>query len=100
MIDSQPGNPAFIYQLKDQAVSRGEHFRLFYVEGDQAGNVEEAPVIDLLASDPPKRQYIGLLTQQIIEEIEAPPPTGSTATTPPGCSAWPTGWRCRWSGPG
>ena len=70
MIDSQPGNPAFVHEFEDEAMRRREYFGLFHVDAHQVCNIEEAAVIDLFAGHLPKRQYVRLLRQQVVQQVE------------------------------
>ena len=60
---SQPAQHQFVRGLKD--------LRILGADSDQVGDVEEAPVIDPLASRPPEGELVSLLVQQIVQSIEA-----------------------------
>src|SRR5271165_1968454 len=48
-----------------------ENLRLLRPDANQLGDVEEAPVVDLLARHPPERQLIRLFADQSVEKVEA-----------------------------
>ena len=58
-------------QPQDQLVRGGEDLRLLHAQGGQFVDVEEAAVVDLVGGDPPVRQAIGLLVEQVVEQVEA-----------------------------
>ena len=58
--------------LSHQLVRRRKDARILHAQPDQIVDVEEAPVIDLLARHAPERQPVRLLLQQLVQRIEAP----------------------------
>ena len=57
-------------QAQQQAVGGLEHLGPLHAQASQLVDVEEAPVVDLRARDPPVGEAIGLVLQQRMERLE------------------------------
>ena len=70
MIDPEPGHDAVAHQPEDEAVGLLEDRGHLHANGGQLVDVEEPPVVDLLAGHAPVRHAIGLLAEQPVEQVE------------------------------
>ena len=61
VINTETSHASFLEKTKHQAVKGLEDHRVLHPDGDEFIDVEEAPVVDLLGSDPPEGQAIGLV---------------------------------------
>ena len=71
MVDAQAGHRALAHETEEQAVRRLEDRGVFHPDRGQLVDVEEAPVVDLLAGHPPVRRAVGLVRQQRVELVHA-----------------------------
>jgi hypothetical protein len=58
MIDPHTGDRASCDQLEKKLMGRIKHFRQLHPDRGEIVHVEEAPVVDLLRRDPPKREAV------------------------------------------
>ena len=71
MIDAQPRHRALPHQAEEQPVGGLEDLGLLHADGRQLVDVEEAPVVDLLARHAPVGGAIGLVGQQRVQQVHA-----------------------------
>ena len=71
VIDAQPGHRSLAHEAEEQAVGRLEHLRLLHPDGGQLVDVEEAPVVDLLAGDAPVGGAVRLVGEQRVQRLHA-----------------------------
>src|SRR6267143_389691 len=71
VIDAQPGHRSLAHEAEEQAVGRFEHLRLLHPDGGQLVDVEEAPVVDLLAGDAPVGGAVRLVGEQRVQRLHA-----------------------------
>ncbi len=71
VVDPQPLHVSLVHQLQDQAVRLVEDVDVLHADRGQLVDVEEPPIIDLVAGDPPIGQPIRLLGQKLVEQVEA-----------------------------
>ena len=71
VIDSQPADQALRQKLADELVSLCEYPRILHAKSDQIVDVEETPVVDLLARYPPESQPVRLRLQKPVQSVEA-----------------------------
>lgn len=71
MVDAQAVHPLRVEQLEDQAVRRLEDLRLLHAQRRQLVDVEEVPVVDLVAGNAPVGEPVGLRADDGIERIDA-----------------------------
>ena len=71
MVHPEAGDLAFADETEDQLVTRREDLGALHADGGQIVDVEEAPVVDLVASYPPVGQPVGLLGEESVEVVEA-----------------------------
>jgi hypothetical protein len=62
---------AFFQKLQDQRVSVGENLGIFGANRHQVRTIEKTPIVDLLPRDFPVGERIGLLGEQVIQQVEA-----------------------------
>ena len=55
-------------QLQRPPIARLEHLGILDAHADQIGDVEEAPVVDLLAGDAPVSEPVPLRVEQRVEQ--------------------------------
>src|SRR4051812_10942840 len=71
MVYAQPRHASLLQQAKDNFVYGCEDGTLFYADGGQLVNVEEAAVVNLVGGDPPVRQTIRLFGEKLLQAVEA-----------------------------
>src|SRR5579884_2290651 len=71
MIDAYAGNHSFCDQAAEHAMRSRKDARVFHAQPDQVVDIEEAPVVDLFAGNPPMREPIDLKLQKKMQKIEA-----------------------------
>ena len=59
--------PAPFGKARDQPVRRLEHGAVLDLHAGEIGDLEEAPVVDLVGGDAPERQPVVLLLEQAME---------------------------------
>ena len=71
VIDAQSGHLSRAHEPEDQAVRGLEHGGVLHPDGRQGVDVEEPPVIDVVARDLPEGEPVGLGAEKGVEAIEA-----------------------------
>ena len=71
MIDAKARHPAARDELGHERVGGVEHPGILHPQGDELVDVEESPVVDLVERRAPVREPIGLVLEQLVEQVEA-----------------------------
>ena len=72
VVDAQADHAPLADPAEDQAVDVLEDQLVLDPDAGQLGDVEEPPVVDLLGRDPPVREAVHLVFEQVVEAVEAP----------------------------
>ena len=71
MVDPQAVDLLLAHELEHEPVRRLEHPCVLHPDRGEPVDVEEPPVVDLLAGDAPVREAVGLRVEEPVEEVEA-----------------------------
>ena len=69
MVDAQAVNLAFGRKRQHEAVRRVEDFVIFHAQRSEVVDVEETTVVDLIRSDAPEGEPVGLRFEQGMQRL-------------------------------
>ena len=82
VVDAQAGGEPVAQEPEHEPVRLREHRRLLHADGGQPVDVEEAPVVDLVAGHAPEGQAVRLRVEEPLQEVEAARIAGRTVEDP------------------